>query len=66
MTNQPATLNRAPRLGDIVYATPRGVAKFEVVELDELYGEYVRIAPLDPEDPREAFWHSLTHIRVVA
>lgn len=58
-------LDRAPMVDDIVTITPKGETLFEVVALDELYGELIYVQPLDPKDERSPFWHSLTHVKVV-
>lgn len=53
----------ALNVGDIVTVTPLGERTFEVVALDDLYGETVFAHPTDGEEPAQ--WYSLTHVKKV-
>lgn len=58
-------LDRAPIVDDIVIVTPHGKRLFDVIALDELYGEFVYARPHDSADESPAQWYPLDHVKVV-
>lgn len=54
-------LDRAPQIGDTVTVTPKGEALFEVIALDDLYGQLIYVARGD--EPGQ--WIFLTHVKVI-
>lgn len=69
MTNTNSTsyryLDRAPMIDDIVTVTPNSENLFDVVALDDLYGQLIYVQPHDSRDESPARWVSLTYVRVI-
>jgi len=59
-TSEIPTLDRSPIVDDIV--TIRGTL-FDVVALDDLYGDMIYLRPHATEAPAQ--WHFLTYVQVV-
>jgi hypothetical protein len=57
------TTDRAPIVGDLITVTPKGARLFEVIALDDIYGEMVYAAPAHSDAPGQ--WHFLTYVRVI-
>lgn len=57
------TLDRAPMVEDIVIISPVDPTLFDVVALDDLYGQMVYVRRHASEAPAQ--WVFLTHVRVI-
>ncbi len=57
------TLDRAPMVDDIVIIMPKSRTLFDVVALDDLYGELIYVRRHATDDP--AKWVSNKYVKVV-
>jgi hypothetical protein len=63
MNTEMRTLERAPIVNDIVIIDPQARGLFDVVALDDIYGEMIYVREHATDKPAQ--WVFLTHVKVI-